>query len=327
MKFFATLLVSTVNAAQLNDDFVPNPKHHIFEYPGVHGHLHQDNYEGLRKSVQSGRISGQSFDYYPVAYGIDYDDFYPGNNAYLPNDGKHNYNDYSYSDGDSYYSLSSDTSDSYHDSHSGDAGYLHSHGLTHDSSLNSCGSSRCDSTTENTQSRKDSIIDSDYPYYKGYHASSLASSDDLDGDLTSDLDGGDSSYGSSGVFAANPFSVTFDSSDIDSDGYLTTHSSSYSNRSSFGYGRQSDYTSDYGHSHFDYFQHDGFGGYNYGISPFVDYYGRHKQFTGPVPRFDLPSYYPNGGDGGYGTYKATPFNIASGARYRNALPRAPPSGG
>ena len=245
MKFFATLLITAVNAAKL-EDFVPNPKHHIFEYPGVHGHLHQDNYEGVRKSVHSSSISGESFDYYPVAYGIDYDDFYPGFNTYLPNGDKHPYYDYSNTDGDSRYSDGGDTSDSYHDSHSGDAGYYHSHGLTHDSSLNSCGSSRCDSSTENTQSRKDSIRDSDFPQYKGYYASSLASSDDPDSDLTSDLDGGNSSYGSSGVFVIDPFTDSFGSSDVDSDGYLTTHSSSYSNRSRFSYGRQTNYSSDYG---------------------------------------------------------------------------------
>ena len=283
MRAFASILLTAAQCAQLKDEFVPNPKYHVFEYPGVHGHIHQDSYEGVRKSVQQGSIQGENFDYYPVPHGIDYDDFYQGFNQYNPNDEKHYYNDISHSD---YYvdSAASDdyTSSDYHDSYSGDAGYLHSHGLSHDSSRNDCGSSRCDSTTHDEQSHLDSIQDSEYREYIeynhgwGYVASSLASSDDPDGDLTSDLDGGDSSYGSSGVFAVNPFSVTFDSSDIDSDGYLTTHSSSYSNRSSFGYGTQSDHTSRPGASDFDFFEHDGFGGYNGGVSPFIDYYGRHK---------------------------------------------------
>ena len=119
---------------------------------------------------------------------------------------------------------------------------------------------------------------------------------------SSDDDGGNSSYGSSGVFIVDPYSVTFDSSDIDSDGYLTTHSSSYQNRPRFGYGEQSEHTDEPTPDHHDRFEHDGFGGYNRGVSPFIDYYGRFKHFTAPVPRYNLPTYYPNGGSGGYGTY-------------------------
>ena len=279
MRAFASILITAAHCAQLKDEFVPNPKFHVFEYPGVHGHIHQDNYEGVRKSVHQGSIKGESFDYYPVPFGIDYDDFYQGFNQYNPRDEKHYYNDISNSD---YYvdsAASNDyTSSDEHDSHSGDAGYLHSHGLSHDSSLNDCGSSRCDSKTFDEQSHLDSIQDSEYRDYieYGYVPSSLASSDDPDGDLTSDKDGGSSSYGSSGVFAANPFSVTFSSSDVDSDGYLTSHSSSYANRSAFGYGEQTEHTDDPTPAHFDFFEHDGFGGYNGGVSPFIDYYGRHK---------------------------------------------------
>ena len=144
MKAFASVLITTAQCAQLKDDFVPNPRNHIFEYPGVHGHVHQDNFEGFRRSLK-GR---SSYDYYPVPHGLDYDDFYPGLDTFGPSDELHNYRDISNSDAylDSDASNDKD-SDSFHDSYSGDAGYLHSHGLTHDGSLNSCGTSRCDTAT------------------------------------------------------------------------------------------------------------------------------------------------------------------------------------
>ena len=192
----------------------------------------------------------ENFDYYPTPHGIDYDDFFPGLSSFNPNRGEHYYSDYSYSDAHEhhYYGYSSDSytdtsgtyESSFHDSHSGDAGYIHSHGLSHDSSLNYCGSGRCDSDTGYSSSHYSPSLDSEYPefYYYGYAASSLASSDRCDSDLTDSCSSKNySSFGSSGVYFYDHYTVSFDNSDIDSDGYLTTHSSSYSGRSSFSYGR------------------------------------------------------------------------------------------
>lgn len=283
---------------------MPNPQTYRFEYPDLEGHYAQDYYEGRRKTVHSGRISGENYDFYPVPHGIDYDDFFPGF-SYIPtNQGEHHYKDYSNSDGNSFDSYSSnDYSDedththgtyvsSFHDSFSGDAGYLHSHGLSHDSSLNVCGSGRCDSSTYHSESHLDSILDSEYPAYllAGYLPSSLASSDRADSDLTdssSDTDNYPSSLGSSGVFNINPFTLTFDNSDLDSDGYLTTHSSDYSNSShGFSLGRvsgsgASDFSDYLERSDFDRYEHEGFGGYNYGLSPYLDYYGRDITYFKP----------------------------------------------
>ena len=317
-------------------DYVPDPQDYRFEYPGVEGHLAQDYYDGRRKTVHAGKHRNESFDYYPIPHGIDYDDFYPGFSYFNPND-EHHYKDYSNSDGNSYDSYSSlDYSDedththgtyvsSFHDSFSGDAGYLHSHGLSHDSSNNHCGSGRCDTDTYHSQSHLDSINDSEYPGYYGYLPSSLATSDRADDDLTSS-DSSDSyqpsSLGSSGVFVVNPYSVTFDSSDIDSDGYLTTHSSDYSNSShGFQYGRvtgsgASDFSDVLERSDFDRFEHDGFGGYNYGIDPHYDYFGRDIHYFQPQ-RFEYPSnYHPS--SGGYGIFKATASNTATGKSYRHS---------
>ena len=284
--------------------------------------------------MHAGKVKGENFDYYPVPHGIDYDDFFPGFSN-IPLLGEHHYEDYSYSDGNSYDSYSSrDYSDEYtdasgtfhsdfHDSFSGDGGYLHSHGLSHDSSLNHCGSGRCDSSTYHSESHLDSIHDSEYPEFYGYLPSSLASSDRADSDLT-DSDSDDSykpsSLGSSGVFVVNPFTDSFDNSDIDSDGYLTTHSSSYSNSShGFKYGKvsgsgASDHSDYLERSDFDRFEHDG-NGYNYGINPYLDYYGRHITQYRPQ-RWNGPGNYASS-NGGYGGYAAVAFNPATGGRYRD----------
>jgi hypothetical protein len=305
--FFATALLSTTFAVKIDPklDFVPNVRDYKYEYPGIEGHLNQDFYAGKRKTVHAGKRHGENYDYYPIPHGIDYDDFYPGFSYFNPQ-GDHFYKDFSDSDGNSYDSYSSkDYSDagdthehdsshvsSYHDSFSGDAGYLHSHGLSHDSSLNHCGSGRCDSTTYHSQSHLDSIIDSEYEDFLayGYFPSSLASSDRADSDLTSSYSEdsvGPSSLGSSGVYNINPFSVTFDSSDRDSDGYLTSHSSDYSN-SSHGFTRGkisgsggSDFSDDPSRSDFDRFEHDGYGGYNYGYDPYYDYHRRDIHYFQP----------------------------------------------
>ena len=326
--YFATALltVSSAIAVELEKglEHVPNVLDYLYEYPGVEGHLNQDYYAGRRKSVHSGKISGESFDYYPTPKGIDYDDFYPGLSQHNPNRGVHHYKDfsdtdgYSYSPSDSYSDTSGTYESSFHDSHSGDAGYLHSHGLSHDSSLNVCGSGRCDTSTHHTESHYESILDSDYYEFfaYGYAPSSLASSDRCDSDLTSSCSSGYSSFGSSGVFVHNPYTASFDSSDFDSDGYLTTHSSNYSHSTRFSYGRQSDWSSSPDRSDFDYFEHDGFGGYNYGHDPYYDYYGRDIHYFEPV-RFDYPSNY-SPSSGGYGIYQATPFSL-SGSQYRNNI--------
>lgn len=332
--YFAAALLTMASAVSLDPygrEHIPEVRDYLYEYEGVRGHLNQDYYEGRRKTKHAGKDKGEVFDYYPVPRGIDYDDFYPGFSLIPPQD-DHHYKDYSDSDGNSFDSYSSvdfsdedtDTSGTYessfHDSHSGDAGYLHSHHLSHDSSLNVCGSGRCDSDTYHSESHLDSILDSEYPAYLayGYAPSSLASSDRADSDLT-DSQSDDSYYpsslGSSGVFNYNPFSVTYDNSDLDSDGYLTTHSSDYSNSShGFSYGKQSrasSHSDDPERSDFDKFEHDGFGGYGYGHDPYYDYYGRDIHYFEPQ-RFDYPSNYsPN--YGGYGIYQATAFRPSTGS--------------
>ena len=347
--YFAAALLTYVSAVKVNTmadpkNAIPNVRDYYYEYPGVEGHLNQDYYAGRRKSVHAKKTHNENFNYYPVPKGIDYDDFYPGF-SYIPHEeGEHFYKDYSNSDGDSFDSFSSnDFSDqhtdnsgtfesSYHDSYSGDAGYNHSHELSHDSSLNKCGSGRCDSETgSGDESHLDSILDSEYPayYHYGYAPSSLASSDKYDSDLTDSCKHGESgcsdsssnsnsSLGSSGVFVDNPFSVSFDNSDLDSDGYLTSHSSDYSNSShgsrGFSYGKHSaasSHSDDPERSDFDYFEHDGYGGYGYGLDPYYDYHGRDILYFEPQ-RFDYPSnYYPQ--KAGYGTYQAHYYNPASGS--------------
>ena len=190
--------------------------------------------------------------------------------------------------------------------------------------MNICGSGRCDTDTYHSESHLDSILDSEYPGYYGYLPSSLASSDRGDRDLT-DSNSSDSyhpsSLGSSGVFNINPYTVTFDNSDLDSDGYLTTHSSDYSNSShGFSLGRvsgsgASDFSDYLERSDFDRFTHDGYGGYNYGLDPGYDYYGRDVHYFQPQ-RFDYPSnYHPS--YGGYGIYQPTAYSPATGLDYRN----------